>query len=384
MTTLSTLPCPLLSTLLGSLILLSNLASAQPDEDSSPKWYQVELFIFANNNPNAANQEAWQQDLGLKYPLNIINLESPNTELAQSELTSPELTDTAVLNNQGATSSNNEMQQLMPGDSQSSDGNTALEPTITTEHAEQQPDTERPFVLLDPEQHQLTSMVRRILSRADFRLLFHQAWRQPINNNDNAENILIRAGDQFDTHYELEGSIKLSVERYLHINTDLWLSTFVSAIGREQAPWPVLPKAPVFATERNNSSNLHSFNSQSLGGHNSGNYNSGNQGLGNQSFNDQNFNNQNFNNQASTPLRFENPFLDLVGNQYSVERTIALRQHRRMRSNELHYIDHPLMGLLIKVTPYTLPEPETADETEETVDKTEIAPSTTTTSPAAL
>ncbi len=33
-----------------------------------------------------------------------------------------------------------------------------------------------------------------------------------------------------------------------------------------------------------------------------------------------------------------------------------MRQHRRMRSGELHYIDHPLFGMLIMVTPYTPPK----------------------------
>ena len=35
-----------------------------------------------------------------------------------------------------------------------------------------------------------------------------------------------------------------------------------------------------------------------------------------------------------------------------------LIESRRMRSNELHYLDHPLFGLLIRVTPYELPLPE--------------------------
>ena len=30
----------------------------------------------------------------------------------------------------------------------------------------------------------------------------------------------------------------------------------------------------------------------------------------------------------------------------------AFQQQRRMRSGELHYLDHPVIGLLVKVTPY--------------------------------
>lgn len=35
--------------------------------------------------------------------------------------------------------------------------------------------------------------------------------------------------------------------------------------------------------------------------------------------------------------------------------TIILKQSRRMKSNELNYIDHPAYGILIKVTPVTMP-----------------------------
>jgi hypothetical protein len=38
-------------------------------------------------------------------------------------------------------------------------------------------------------------------------------------------------------------------------------------------------------------------------------------------------------------------------------RTYRLQAHRRMRSGELHYIDHPAMGVLVMVTTYRLAEP---------------------------
>lgn len=42
-------------------------------------------------------------------------------------------------------------------------------------------------------------------------------------------------------------------------------------------------------------------------------------------------------------------------------------EHRRMRSHELHYLDHPLLGILVQITPVeepqTRPTPATASET---------------------
>lgn len=39
----------------------------------------------------------------------------------------------------------------------------------------------------------------------------------------------------------------------------------------------------------------------------------------------------------------------------------VLRQSRRMRSNELHYVDHPLFGIVAQVTPYDPPPPPAAE-----------------------
>jgi len=40
-----------------------------------------------------------------------------------------------------------------------------------------------------------------------------------------------------------------------------------------------------------------------------------------------------------------------------------VQTHRRMRSKEVHYIDHPLIGILVLATPFELPEQETEPET---------------------
>lgn len=37
--------------------------------------------------------------------------------------------------------------------------------------------------------------------------------------------------------------------------------------------------------------------------------------------------------------------------------SFRLQEHRRMRSKEIHYIDHPLFGIIVLATPFELPEP---------------------------
>jgi hypothetical protein len=48
------------------------------------------------------------------------------------------------------------------------------------------------------------------------------------------------------------------------------------------------------------------------------------------------------------PILIERPFLQ----------DYRLHQTRRMRSTEIHYFDHPLIGVISIVTPYEFPKPE--------------------------
>ncbi|PKM22251.1 MAG: hypothetical protein CVV10_05210, partial [Gammaproteobacteria bacterium HGW-Gammaproteobacteria-14] len=43
---------------------------------------------------------------------------------------------------------------------------------------------------------------------------------------------------------------------------------------------------------------------------------------------------------------------------------VKIDQQRRMRSDELHYLDHPLFGLLVRITPWQHPEQKKMKEME--------------------
>jgi hypothetical protein len=345
------------------LVTLASLSSvAQSDsEQSAEQWYQIELLVFTYQNPGNALQEIWPQQSGLHYPQRIVTL----TRAVASEI---------MLNNPSAASSEPVINSLdYEGDpvslnsdpepestSSSAQQNVvdtqqiAATDTLTPEAAQtQQPADlpapllvqlgQQPFTLLEPEQLQLSNAAKRLSRQTDIRPLFHGAWRQPIAERDQAESILIQGGDQYDNHFELEGSVSIGLERYLHIKTDLWLSSFVSNTGQQQNLWPVLPPRPITSSQGGRQQAADPFlgaSSRSL---------------------------------SATNNRFDNPFPELTDNLYRVDRTVALQQDRRMRSDELHYIDHPLIGLLVKITAYEFPiietaEPEPTDSTTETID----------------
>ena len=64
---------------------------------------------------------------------------------------------------------------------------------------------------------------------------------------------------------------------------------------------------------------------------------------------------ENANTEKTSVDETKNIVLNTVNNSYT------LQSHRRMRSKELHYIDHPLVGILIQINPV---EPTPVDHAE--------------------
>lgn len=70
-----------------------------------------------------------------------------------------------------------------------------------------------------------------------------------------------------------------------------------------------------------------------------------------------------------TDMVYKKPVLPYTPTKLPIEnkkhKEYIIKSHRRMRSNELHYIDHPLVGILVKVIPVALPEVEEEIEVTE-------------------
>jgi len=73
-------------------------------------------------------------------------------------------------------------------------------------------------------------------------------------------------------------------------------------------------------------------------------------------------------------VSYENTLSD-NSNMTRTSKQIPFISHRRMRSGELHFIDHPLAGVLIKIERYTLPTTETISSQALTINANEINPS---------
>lgn len=135
------------------------------------------------------------------------------------------------------------------------------------------------LIPLPENEHLLDQELTRLKRRDDYRVLYTATWNQAIPDRNNPAPILVQAGERKHGLFELEGTIAITLGRYLHAKAELWLHKIHRLSDREESEEAV-------------------------------------QGI----------------------------------------EWMQLSESRRMRSTELHYLDHPKFGLLIRVDPIEIPE----------------------------
>lgn len=368
-------------------------------------WYQVELIIFDRRYQSSAyNAETWPNNIELFYPAKVDFLfteeewysqtcvhndadatDGVSREYRNKRNCNPALIHEAGINN-GVNTPASTRQTEVPNESGSK---LSINAELPAGPASQLPKMEIPRIKLPKNDRHLNTKARRIASRPGFKILFHEAWRQDFNADSQDQHIVLTGGNAVENHFELEGSIKLSLSRYLHLETNLWRVQFQPNYGQEIPYWPPLPPIPapsfetlslsnddtvviddMSATQRHDStlstsslpssdillSNDAHTNRVSPQGHNQRSDAQGSFNLSGSTLSGSRLSGSHPSEQTDSGFSFANEFgfstEDNRNKANLVSEIITLKQKRRMRSNELHYIDHPRLGILIKITPY--------------------------------
>ncbi len=164
------------------------------------------------------------------------------------------------------------------------------------------------FIRLPSSMRTLNIPKKRLADRGDYRVLYHAAWRQPIFKHINSIPIYVRGGNNLGDRRELEGLLKISVDVYLAVEADLRLSIPRSA----QAPVPAVAEPAADWHTR-------AYEAETV----------------------------------YPELNQAGPFGTVQPSRFH---TIALQEKRgRIRSSEVHYFDHPRLGMLVTFTRYEAP-----------------------------
>ena len=139
---------------------------------------------------------------------------------------------------------------------------------------------------------------RRIEARDALHILLHGRWIQPVPERTLPEPLLVQTGARVGNTQQLEGTMAVTLGRYLHFQTTLWYRE--PALGQQPVDIP-------------------------LGGGFLG---------------------------GSPFSRIDRPITLPESN----EGYMLLSQSRRLRSEEIHYLDHPKFGIVVRIDPVAVPQ----------------------------
>jgi len=367
--------------LICGLSIYAGSALAESKAERLPEFedvYRIELIIFTNrnnldafndndDNTNSEVAEDWSAKPELSYPDNLVFLHPARLEPVTSE------------NNDGTVNipapQREELVKSIPeselNSGQQADTRTAVEKALAS----------LPLLeYVDSETHLLKDMAKSIGRRSNHKVLFHQAWHQELGAAKIAPSIPISSGEIFDNHRELEGSIKLNKDRYLHITSDLWLTQYVL---RNDAQWDKFTTEPtensLLAAKIINVNPVPDFpldvvriaeetaiREAALA-----------KLLEDEALYEFTLEQDSLSENAPLrPLPFDDDVIDeslesealeadievlvneateLSFDLFEASKTYVLKEHRKMRRAEVHFLDHPMMGLIIQITKYEVP-----------------------------
>lgn len=268
--------------------LVSQLPSIN---DSSERWYQVEITLFLHSFYNP-EEEAWQDlDTVTAAPAGSTRLLSLTELLSLPEWTESEEEDPALT----ATDQQRQAQnrRSRPGrEPITVEAEEMPEPLIDGPEVAHQsnfripnPETDG-FITLLPDNWNFSETNRALQRSPNYRVLYHGAWRQPMRLANATQDIVIEGGRQVDERHELEGTLRFYFNNRrdrIILDNQLQLNVWGAA------------------------DNVNTRNGSDTG-------------LG----------------------------------TAEIEQRIPVMTTRELRSNEFHYLDHPVVGALVEVFPYEL------------------------------
>lgn len=280
------------------LLICTLLGGASISQAADNRWYRVELMVF--NHSGGQFAEKWEATPVLSYPEAVRFLRQPGQEQA-------------VLDAQPTGTATDDTAPAV-----ASDGLTAPQDNAAPSSAPLLPE---PFVLLGSSEQEFRGKAAYMQRSGRYRILFHETWLQPVTSRSEALPIVLDQSGDTGQWPELQGSIQLYLSRYLHLETNLWLNTSGDYFpGSWRMPPPPLGPSSAAAEPQESAPDIRAEYSGEV---------------------------------AEPWDAIATETQETLEPIYPFRHAILLQQKRRMRSSEVHYLDHPVLGVVVKLTPLT-------------------------------
>ena len=270
--------------------------AADVTEESEQRWYDIEILIFSQGDNKDLMGEVWPEEFTINDIEDAIEL-------------------------------------------QGIEGLSSVQEQAITKPV--------PFQLLPANTYQLSESATHLRRSKKHGVMLHAAWRQPglpadkarsVHINDNLKELLLATGEKnrdqkvipvvksyigtetAEALPMLDGTIKVVLSRYLHLHVDLRYNYLID--GGCEVVYPLSEKTEGAGFFEHDNSYLEDSTPDDGG----------------------------------TPWSpFDTSATDENSDSVCYQ-PMRLRESRRMRSKELHFLDHPLFGMLVLITPYEIPE----------------------------
>jgi hypothetical protein len=297
------------------LLPLMGILLTTPVVAQDERWFEVEVYLFERNVNH--NQERTSEQVTLINTTKAVDLISP---LFSTDITGASLGLQGCSSSDWATSADKCNQQL-----ESAQINHVSQiPVNIAAPTEQYGVPGGPPVLLSTEQNQFSEIMSKISREAGNKSLLHMTWQQSMLPRHKAKSVRLFSGQDFSDRFELNGQTIQTYQSQLPIPQFDFLDAGFSE-NTHKPVWAIDGTLNIYLDHFlyvETALNLREVGTKSID-------------ISSDSTNE-----------TSEIINKVTPFL------YA----FPLTQNRRVRSDEIHYFDHPKMGMILQIRKMEQPQ----------------------------
>lgn len=315
----------------STALLLSQplLAEELEQEPVEENWYQIEVMLIAYSDDRFFSQESWPSQLA------DLQLPAPTAEDPTQALEADTRTTELTLSEDAIGPSDSELIQAYY---QKRHAQKLQQSILTASGLPVEPPESWSEPAVQLATKSMSYQAKRINNQPGMHLVWHKAWLEPVQEKSEQTLHPIQVElSMVDTlngaDIQVQGDIGIYLSRYLHFTSDL-------IVGHKGELPPNTEQTTAITSADASSPQLPAAKQETSSWVQSATYG-----------------------QNGTPTVEEvDQAVPEVASQPGYLRIAHIEQSRRMRSNELHYIDHPMLGIVVQTKPVEMEmlEDETA------------------------
>ncbi len=289
------------------------LPSTAPILGSEP--YLIEVIIFSQEPTATDEKEFWEIDYPLSYPCNYLFLDKSGDKMDPTEEFIKYKDNPLFFNIKDQI---DEYQYGLERETVFSD-----DINLGNERDNSNRSEPKHLLFLEEEYHDLIKIKEQLIYSRNYDVLFHESWYQTVTSDQIASAIVVDSPKNSVRWPEIQGTVNLFMNNFIHFKVDIWRNIEKSGSSNQARP-----KAPPILSDKK--TRLEHQRISCLRG--------------------------NAIIEPAITSYFTSPTdgmsdaaNDLITN-YDWAYAISMQATQKIKINQLNYLDHPFIGIILKVS----------------------------------